>query len=72
MAKDTTFTFRPKVENLQAWTALRKICKARKIPISELWNSILLPLVAELAKQPKNPQAVYEMNLGLIRIEEER
>lgn len=69
MAKDTTFAFRPQNKVVDFWKILRKLCKDRNISVSELWNSIIPPIVAELAKQPPNYPSVYEFNLGMIRVD---
>lgn len=66
----TTFTFRPRNDNLTLWNELRKLCFKRGISISNLFNTILLQLVACLSVQP-NKEKIYDMNLGVIKFQDE-
>lgn len=66
----TTFTFRPRNDNLTVWKELRRQLQIRGLSVSTLFNSILPMLNAELSFQKPNENKVYEVNLGVIKFED--
>lgn len=72
MDKDTTptnFNFRPRVSELGHWNCLRKLCQDRGIDMCAIFNAMLLPMASEIARQPKNPDKTYVLDLGAVTIE---
>lgn len=65
----TSFPFRPRKENLPQWELLRKQCEEKGISMSSLFNAMLFPLNAELARQDKDSRNYYTLNLGTLEIE---
>lgn len=69
MDNATTFTFRPRNEELKHWNLLRQVCLIRGITMSSLLNAMLLPLTSELAKQKPNANKTYTLDLGSVTME---
>lgn len=66
---ETTFNVRIRNEELEHWSLFEKLLKDRGISVSSFHNSLLLPLISELAKQKPNKQKTYALELGSITFE---